>query len=324
MILWVDGNDPAWQLERDKYCETDKISDNRDFRFRDWNNLQYLFRGIENFAPWVRKVHFVTCGHLPKWMNTECSKLNIVKHEDFIPKRFLPTFNSEAIEIFLHKIPNLAEHFVYFNDDMFILRKMKEKDFFRDGLPCDSALLNAHCCELENGGTLCDFLNIGIINRHFDMKKVMLENWRKWYNLIYGYNVLRNLYLLPCPRFPGMMMQHLPGSYLKSVYKEVWNVEGEILENTANNRFRSLDDVNQWLFKEWQIVTGKFAPRGCRIGTSLLSRDTKLACKIIKKQKYKLLSYNDEKMSEEEFYKCKEAIINSFETILPEKSEFEK
>ena len=45
-------------------------------RYRDWNNLRYWFRGVEKFAPWVRKIHFVTWGHIPDWLDTTNPKIN--------------------------------------------------------------------------------------------------------------------------------------------------------------------------------------------------------------------------------------------------------
>ena len=119
VVTWVDGNDPIWQAEKAKYSPN-KNADNRNVRFRDWDNMQYWFRAVEKFAPWVNKIHFVTYGHLPKWLNTDNPKLNIVKHSDFIPKEYLPTFSSHSIELNLHRIEGLAERFVYFNDDMFL------------------------------------------------------------------------------------------------------------------------------------------------------------------------------------------------------------
>ena len=89
VITWVDGNDPAWQQEKSRTLKASGLidkTDDRKERYRDWDNLQYWFRGVEQFAPWVRKVHFVTWGHLPEWLNTSAPKLNIVNHEDFIPE----------------------------------------------------------------------------------------------------------------------------------------------------------------------------------------------------------------------------------------------
>ncbi len=86
VITWVDGSDKAWQQEKRKFepagGRQDASVDNAKERYRDWGNLRYWFRGVEKYAPWVRKVHFITWGHLPTWLNTVHPKLHIVRHED--------------------------------------------------------------------------------------------------------------------------------------------------------------------------------------------------------------------------------------------------
>ena len=110
-------------------------------RYRDWDNLQYWFRCVEKYCPWVRKIHIVTCGHFPEFLVKEHPKLNFVTHDQIIDAACLPTFSSHVIEINLHKIESLAEHFVYFNDDMFITQPLLPEFFFREGLPCDGLVL---------------------------------------------------------------------------------------------------------------------------------------------------------------------------------------
>ena len=127
VISWVDGEDPEWISKRNSYKE-ENDADVRSERYRDFGTLKYLLRGIDSYAPWVRKVYLVTEGHLPEWLNKDCDKLEVVRHEDFMPAEVLPTFNSNAIEMYLHKIPGLSEKFVYFNDDMVILKKLEETD----------------------------------------------------------------------------------------------------------------------------------------------------------------------------------------------------
>ena len=138
VITWVDGNDPVWRKDFKHYSEIEgKEVDKRPVWFRNWDNLQYWFRGVEKFAPWVNNIYFVTYGHLPEWLNVNHPKLQIVKHEDFIPKEYLPTFSSRVIGFFFHRIKGLSEKFVYFNDDMFLINNVRPDRFFRDGLPCD-------------------------------------------------------------------------------------------------------------------------------------------------------------------------------------------
>lgn len=69
-----------------------------------------------------------------------------VTHSQIIPEKYLPVFNSCAIEMFLHRIPTLQEHFIYFNDDMFIVNNCKFEDFFEDEKP----VINVKYSELDD------------------------------------------------------------------------------------------------------------------------------------------------------------------------------
>lgn len=324
VIIWVDGNDPNWKKEKNAYKKNlTKEEDDSEHRYRDWENLHYWFRGIEEFCPWVRKVHFVTWGHIPQWLNYNNPKLHIVKHSDFIPKKYLPTFSSHTIELNLHRIEGLSEKFVYFNDDMFIIRPMKQNDFFKNGKPCDSAILNVHCYNMEDMVIMAPFRDIGVINHEFNMKEVIKRNLGGWFNWKYGINNLRNIVLLSCPRFPGMLQQHLPTSFCKSTFIEVWEKYGDILDNTCNHKFREMTDVNQWLFKEWQIASGNFYPRKLKIGKNIAAYNIDAACSCICHQQAKMMCLNDTEMTYERFKKCVEMVNNAFEKILPNKSSFE-
>jgi len=114
VVTWLDSNDFEWKKEYEFYKVNDK-GDKSKARFRDMNFFQYWFRAVEKYAPWVNKVFLITNGKFPDWINKNNPKLVLVKHEDYIPKEFLPTFNSITIELHMHKIKGLSEHFVYFN-----------------------------------------------------------------------------------------------------------------------------------------------------------------------------------------------------------------
>ncbi|MBO6061703.1 MAG: Stealth CR1 domain-containing protein, partial [Clostridia bacterium] len=183
VVLWVDGNDPEWLAEKRKYQSEVVDDSNAPNRFRDWGLMPYWFRAIEKFTPWVRKIHFVTCGHIPPWLNTEHPKLNHVKHSDYIPSEYLPTFSANTIEMNIHRIPDLAEHFVFFNDDTLITRKMEEKAFFNAGLPC--------CCGIEVPAQFRGSLGIWqhliandlrVVNNHFNKRDQLLIYRRKYVN----------------------------------------------------------------------------------------------------------------------------------------------
>lgn len=327
VLLWVDGNDPAWQAERRQYTPS-ATADDREQRFRDWDNLQYWFRGVEKFAPWVHKIHFVTWGHLPPWLDTTHPKLHIVNHRDFIPSEYLPTFSCNPIELNLHRIPGLAGQFVYFNDDMFILRDVQPEDFFQNGLPCDSACLNVQCYNnVATGNTYDTAQAVGVVNKYFDMHVVLRENFTKWFNLKYGKYLLRTLYLLPFPRFPGIWHSHMPASYLKSTFYKLWELEHDNFDLTCRNRFREPLDFTQATVEFYQLAAGTFVPRKANIGMRFLCETDKnqtvyKAADFIRKQKKKLCVIYDSS-SHEEFLIQKDVINEAFQSILPDKSSFE-
>ena len=130
VIMWVDGSDKEWLEEKNKYSPKKIDVTNAANRYRDMGMFKYWFRGVEKFAPWVNKIHFVTWGHVPKWLDTENSKINIVKHQEFIPNEFLPTFNSNVIQFYLNNIDGITDKFVMFDDDQFLLNKVSINDFF--------------------------------------------------------------------------------------------------------------------------------------------------------------------------------------------------
>jgi hypothetical protein len=319
--LWVDGNDKDWQTEKGKYIP-DYNSDAPAMRYRDWDNLQYWFRGVEKYAPWVRKIHLVTPGHFPKWLNKNHEKLNCINQNEFLKKEFIPVFNSNAIEINLHRIESLADKFVLFCDDMFIVNKIKETNFFRNDLPCDQAIMN--CIPPTDPFNYIDFNNMFIINKYFKKKDVLKNNLLKWYNPIYGMLGIKNILMLPWKNFAGMHNPHLPMPYLKRTFQEVWDIESQLLNKMSQNKFRSKEDVSHWLFRYWRIMKGNFYPSKIFGKTKYLSDNAKNNASIydiIRKQKFRMICVNDSENID--FDMEKQRLKNALEYILPEKSNYE-
>ena len=222
VITWVDMDDPVWQADFKKYSGNPGNTENgvSEARFRDYGFLKYWFRGVEKFAPWVRRIHFVTCGQKPAWLNTDNPKIHLVSHKDYIPGQFLPTFNSVVIEYYLHRIPGLAEHFVYFNDDVHIINTVGTERFFKNGLPRDIAAFIWNPSWSQWYKTLQNSINI--INRHFDKKEVMARDRDKWFDKNYGSKARWNYLLRPYGKFVTLRTPHNAQPYLKSTFEEVW------------------------------------------------------------------------------------------------------
>lgn len=220
LITWVDDSDPKWRKEFEYYSAKEGRCINTDVcRYRDWDTLRYWFRGVEKYAPWVNKVFFVTYGHLPKWLNTDNSKLVIVKHEDFIPAEFLPTFNSNTIEFFFHKIKGLSDRFVYFNDDMFLIDSVSPERYFRNGLPCDIAGLSS--IKYKGMFGCSAYLALDLIRSNFNKQDVVSQNQDKWYSIAYPRLSLHNLLHFRQTKFNEITDHHQPQGYLKKTYEAV-------------------------------------------------------------------------------------------------------
>ncbi|MDR0829451.1 MAG: Stealth CR1 domain-containing protein [Prevotellaceae bacterium] len=324
VITWVDMDDPRWRKDFADYSGKIDNAKNEvsEARFRDYGFLKYWFRGVENFAPWVRKIHFVTCGQKPEWLNINHPKLNIVNHEDYIPKQFLPTFNSSMIEIYLHKIPNISERFVYFNDDFFIINDIFEERFFKNGLPNDIAAFRT------NFGTglwsKCLKNNINFINQYFDKQAIIKRDYEKWFNSGYGKKANLTYFLKPYREFITLRTPHNAQPYLKTTYEEVWNVAEKELTAMSAHRFRSTKDFTQELFRTWQICQSNFNPYNTYNDTKMfpLVIKSKKAIKAIREQNYSLICLNDNSLIRN-FEKTMNNINSAFESILPEKSSFE-
>ncbi len=136
VYTWVDGADPAWQTRmRSVLGEVDPTAINEtatsDSRFATRDELRYSLRSLEMYAGWVRRVHLVTDGQVPEWLDTDHPKIRVVDHRDiFSDPSVLPVFNSHAIESQLHRVPGLADRYLYLNDDVFFGRSVEPELFF--------------------------------------------------------------------------------------------------------------------------------------------------------------------------------------------------
>lgn len=320
VVPWVDDSDPAWQAEKARYS-VNKSHDARNIRYRDCGWLRYWFRGVEKYAPWVNRVHFITCGHFPKWLNLDCPKLNFVKHSDYMPKKYLPTFSSHPIELNMHRIKGLSEKFVYFNDDFFLINPVKKKDFFVNGKPCDCLVGSA--ITPRNGefsSILC--ANVGTINDHFEKKDLISLGLSKNFNLKYKELLIRTLTVLPYTHIMGFYNPHICQSFCKSTFSKLWKLEYDILDRTSRNRFRGLNDVSQYLMRYWNLCEGNFYPQypiGKQVNINIGGAEI---AKLITDSEHKVLCINDSAI-DLNFDKEQKIITKAFERKFPEKSCFE-
>ncbi|MBP6611438.1 MAG: Stealth CR1 domain-containing protein [Paludibacter sp.] len=324
VITWVDMDDPKWKSDFSKFSGKIDNSKNEvsEARFRDYGLLKYWFRGVDKFAPWVRKIHFVTCGQKPEWLDENHPKLNLVNHKDFIPEQYLPVFNSNLIEIYMHRIPELSEQFVYFNDDFFIINNLPKERFFQNGLPNDIAAFRTNFGWSQYGKMLQN--NIRLINRFFDKKEVLKRDAAKWYFKGYGKKARMNYWMRGYSKFITLRTPHNAQPYLKSTFDDVWTHCEPELTAMSVNRLRSDTDLTPELFKTWQICRSNFNAYNTYENTKMfpLVLKSKKAIKAIREQSYLLVCLNDN-VHIRNYNQTLSEIKASFQAILPEESSFE-
>lgn len=335
VLPWVDGNDPVWKAEKKKWealskGEMNTTDDaNSDCRYRDDGLLKYWFRSVEKFAPWVNRIHFVTCGQKPNWLNESHPKLNLVNHKDFISADYLPTFNVNPIEMNFHRIEELSEHFVYFNDDVFLLQPVKEDFFFKSGNPVlDTNLRYTDNIGL-NGWSKLIFNDYCIVNKNFAIGRSIWENRKKWFNIKeLGYKRARKnlLCYLANRTLPVSLYGHIAHPILKSTLQELWERCPDVMGQTSKHKFRSDNQVNQWLLCAWAQAEGRFYPaREDRLGKnfSISSSIVNEVCEVIRNQSFPQICVNDTEKNDNFSY-CSSELLKAFDSILPEQSQFEK
>ena len=234
VVPMIFPEDKKWQAQLDTIRQYREKATN-EVRYRSWGTEQLLVRCVRKNMHWIRDIIIILSGpsQVQDWMYGE--KVRIVFHSDFMPIETLPTFNSRAIEMYLHRIPGLADYFLYGNDDMFPLMPLQESDFFRDGLPCLHYThktfnpSNAFHQACMNG------LNFvaAEFGRHFE------DYW-----LRVGHNVV---------------------PMLRSTCEMFWDRWPKKMQASVTP-FRRSQNYNQYIYSWWQILSGQYVdyrtPRG--------------------------------------------------------------
>ncbi|PYG01756.1 Stealth protein CR1, conserved region 1 [Georgenia satyanarayanai] len=224
VYTWVDGEDPVWNAGR--LAALGVPADQRHTaeathasRFRSQDELRYSLRSLETFAPWVRRVHIVTAGQVPDWLDTGHPRVRVVDHRDiFTDPGVLPVFNSHAIESQLHHVPGLAEQYLYLNDDVFFGRPVTPSLFFHsNGLAkffTSSALMDARGHRADDSPVTS-----------------AAKNNRALVDEVFGRRVTH-------------LFQHTPHPQLRSVLHQMEAAHPDQFARVAASTFRHPDDLS--------------------------------------------------------------------------------
>jgi Stealth protein CR2, conserved region 2/Stealth protein CR4, conserved region 4/Stealth protein CR3, conserved region 3/Stealth protein CR1, conserved region 1 len=220
VYLWVDGADPGFARTLSERCGGTSLEAAGPRRFRDNGELRYSLRSLEMNAPWIRKVYLVTNGQVPCWLNTE--SVEVVPHDALFPDPGdLPTWNSHAIELHLHRIPGLSERFLYFNDDMFLGRPVTPEDLIAPN--------GAQRLHFDGHGLPADLTISHPLGRACARTQRLLDR-------LYGHQPVR-----PWPA-------HVPRLLDRSLVRRIEALHSDEFRATSAHRFRDGDDFALWVF----------------------------------------------------------------------------
>jgi len=230
VIAWVDGNDEAHLNKMTHYVEDKSKLGNQQFRtrFDQVNEIEFSVKSILKYAPFVRNIFIVTDGQTPLFLKNhreEYPKVKIVDHKEIFKgfESYAPTFNSVSIETMLYRIPNLAEHFIYFNDDVFLLRKIKVNDFFSNGFP----VLRGKFKSFDSG--------IWYKVIHQKIVKLLGKTTK---DKKYGYKKAQQNIAVKLGFRKYLRLDHTPAAIRKSTVKNYFEEHPEMIIHNIKHRFR--------------------------------------------------------------------------------------
>ena len=205
---------------------------------------------------------------------------------------------------------------------MYLTAPVSPDDFFSDeGLPKYNTALAPITTERYGTGHF-QMNDMGIITSHFTRKEILKNG--QFFSPKQGIKQIVKTLLYRNAKFIcGFWESHLPYPLLKSTFELVWEKESDALNKTSSNRFRDPSDTNVWLFKYWQIASGKYAVGDVNLGSIfyLENADNKLWDTIVSK-KFRIMCINDGyNIQNEEL--VMNNFINALNSLLPEKSSFE-
>lgn len=242
VFTWVDGSNPAFLDDKARHAalwstatprgfetrssytgeaerrERPTLASHAHARFRDKEELRYALRSIDRHAPWIRRIFIVTNGQIPTWLDRSHPRIAIVPHDRLFDDRgCLPTFNSNAIESTIHRIPGLSDDFIYFNDDFFLGRPVELSDFVDAN--------GAHRLFVEDARKMPrDMTDRSMIAHSWAFNNALLDDR-------IGKSTNRK------------MFAHTPQIYNKHVLAEISLVWREHFERTRTNHFRTAFDA---------------------------------------------------------------------------------
>jgi len=130
VIPWLNPTE-QWFSQYKNYCENEDPC-----RIRDLNTIRPTIKSIIKNLPWVRYIWLIVFDEEQHnnldWEELKNEKVKFIYHRDILPQEFLPNFNSMLIEAYIHKIPELAENFIFSNDDIIFVKPIPKEFYIKN------------------------------------------------------------------------------------------------------------------------------------------------------------------------------------------------
>ncbi|WP_299099588.1 Stealth CR1 domain-containing protein [uncultured Winogradskyella sp.] len=218
VILWVDGNDIDHRTKMLPFLEDKTKINSEKFRTRydQVNEIKFTIDSILKYASYINNIYIVTDNQTPEFLknhNKDYSNVSIVDHKIIFKgyEEYLPTFNCRPIETCLYRIPNLAEHFIYFNDDFFLINETKPTDFFKNGWP----ILRGKWLKFDNDIFYKKFKKPRVGHKSIQQNAAKLAGFNKYYNF-----------------------KHTPHPMRKSTFQSYFEANENVFRENIKHRFR--------------------------------------------------------------------------------------
>ncbi|MEP7453863.1 hypothetical protein [Phyllobacterium sp. SB3] len=207
-------------------------------RYANNGEIYYCIASIIKFAPFIRRIWIVSDGQTPKFIDAFanaglCDRdfIRVVDHKMLFAgyEDMLPTFNARTIEAMLWRIPDLSEHYIYFNDDFFVNKPLTPDFFFQNGLPVIfGKWVPPQRLRLKT-----------FLRRAFKSNAATFPNQRPTYRRAHELGAR-------IAGFEGrfLLVDHLPHPLRKSLQQAFYQRESEILRSQIKFRSRSIEQYS--------------------------------------------------------------------------------
>ncbi len=275
VVSWVDGAHAGHVEEQRTSLAGSSVggSDDGPERYRQIDELRYALRSVHAFAPWIRRIFIATDSPAPAWLDPGHPRVRIVRSAEFFTDpAALPTFNSHAIESQLHHIPDLAEHFLYSNDDMFFGRPVSPAMFFSPGGVSRFVEATTRIGLGESGPDRTGHDNAMRVNRALLRPR-------------FGRTITRHL-------------EHCPAPLRRSVLAELEREFPGDFALTAASRFRAAGDISvtNSLYHYYALLTGRAVTQtGLRVRyvETTLAGSAALLRQLERRRRHEMFCLND-------------------------------